>query len=175
MPRRRSASELTPATPEDAAPIRSRIRSATVFASGPVFPIGPTQVGTPVLAFAPGNQLARAAPQFVVHRKQRLTEADATGIVVVDEDARLVRQRHRLAGPREIRVVGFVSASDRDADVLPIAHQQQLRDLPHRERQAHHAVTPVVGRKRQRSDDRRGDGQPVRGRMHLLLGKIELT
>ena len=44
----------------------------------------------------------------------------------------------------------FVAASDGDPDVLAIAHQQQLGDLPHRERQPHDTVTPIVGGKRQR-------------------------
>ena len=53
-------------------------------------------VGTAVLALAARNQLARVGEQLIVHAEQRLAEADAAGIVVVDEDARLVELR---AGP----------------------------------------------------------------------------
>ena len=50
----------------------------------------------PVLAFAAGDELARPPPQLLVHAEQRLAEADAAGIVVVDENSRLVRERDRL-------------------------------------------------------------------------------
>ena len=41
-------------------------------------------------------------------------------------------------------------AVDRHADVVAVAHQQQLRDVAHRERQADDAVPLVVARERQR-------------------------
>ena len=44
-----------------------------------------------------------------------------------------------------------LSGVDRDADVVTVAHQQQLRDLPHRKRQADDAVAPIVGRVWQRA------------------------
>ena len=72
--------------------------------------------------------------------EQRRAEADAAGIVVVDEDL-------RGSGPARRRLA--VAAVDRDADVVAVAHQQQLRDLLHRERQADDAVAPIVGRERQ--------------------------
>ena len=57
----------------------------------------------------------------------------------------------------------------------PIAHQQQLRDVVHRKRQADHAVAPIVAAVRQRRHHRRRDRQPVRRRVHLLLGQIQLA
>ena len=56
-----------------------------------------------------------------------------------------------------------------------VAHQQQLRDLLHRERQADHAVTAIVRRVRQRVHDRERHLEPVGGGVHLLLGQIELA
>ena len=39
----------------------------------------------------------------------------------------------------------------RQPDVVPVAHQQQLRDVAHRERQPDDAVAPIVGAVRQRA------------------------
>jgi len=73
------------------------------------------------------------------------------------------------------RFVALLAAANRHANVLPIAHQEQLRHLPHRKRQAHHAVTAIVRRERKRRHDRHRYGQPIRGGMHLLFGKVELS
>jgi hypothetical protein len=96
-----------------------------------------------------------------VHTEQRLAEADAARVVVVDEEAR---------GP-----VLFFPGIDGNSDVVPIAHQQQLGNLANRKCQADHAVTAVVGGIRERGHDVRGNRQPVRCRVHLLLGQIQLT
>ena len=40
-------------------------------------------------------------------------------------------------------------AVDRDADVVPVAHQEELRDLADRERQPDDAVASIIGRERQ--------------------------
>src|SRR5690349_4240914 len=101
-----------------------------------------------MLAFASGNQLPRAREQVVVHAEQWLAEADAARVVVVDEDARLVRElrRHalsnieRLTVSRETGIVSLFAAPNRDSNILAIAHQQQLRDLPHRERQPDNTI-----------------------------------
>ena len=44
----------------------------------------------------------------------------------------------------------LVAGVDRQAEVALVAHQQQLRDLLHRERQADDAVAAIVGGIRQR-------------------------
>ena len=133
--------ELRHASDAASASSRSRMRSAAVLASGPVFPIGPDASRAAVLARALGDQRARARQQLVVHPVERLAEADAARIVVVDED--LLRAGD--AAGAEVSVAGV----DRDADVVAVAHQQQLRDLLHRERQTDDAVAPIVGRVRQ--------------------------
>ena len=98
----------------------------------PGFAHRPDATGTSVLAAALGDQTPRAGQQLVVHAEQRLAETDAAGIVVVDEHARLLSaassERRSAAAP--------VAGVDRDADVVPVAHQQQLRHLPHGEGQA---------------------------------------
>src|SRR5438105_14480029 len=73
---------------------------------------------TSVLALTARNQLARARQQRVVHPEQRLAEADAAGIVVVDENARLVGQFGGLAASREIGIVALFAAADRAPDLL---------------------------------------------------------
>ena len=125
---------------------RSRIASATCLASGPVSPTGPTHVGHPCSHAHPAISSRVSREQLVVHAEQRLAEADAARIVVVDEDARLVAIGARPPpAPPVARRRRVVAAADRDADVVAVAHQQQLRDLPHRERQADDAVAPIVG------------------------------
>ena len=119
------------------------MRSAAAFASGPVLPIGPTQPGQPFSHWHSAISCRVAAEELVVHLEQRLAEPDAARIVVVDEDLL------RLATPALGSLA--VAAVDRDADVVAVAHQQQLRDLPHRKRQADDAVAPIVGRIRQRA------------------------
>ena len=58
---------------------------------------------------------------------------------------------------------------------MPIAHEEELRDLAQREREADDAVAAIVGRKRQAGHHARRDRQPVRRRVHLVLGQIELA
>ena len=93
-----------------------------------------------------------------MHAIQRRAEADASRVVVVDEDPG-----------------ALCFGVDGDADVVAVAHQQQLRDLLHRVREADHAVAPVVRRVGQLRHDGLRDGEPVRRRVHLLLGQIELA
>ena len=62
------------------------MRSAATFASGPVLPIGPTQPGQPFSHWHSAISSRVSRQQLVVHREQRLAEADAARIVVVDED-----------------------------------------------------------------------------------------
>ena len=50
-----------------------------------------------------------------------------------------------MTRPREVRIAAFVSAANRDADVVTVAHEQELRDLPHRESKADDAVAAIVG------------------------------
>src|SRR5437667_12713219 len=45
---------------------------------------------TSALALTLGNQMPRAAQELAVHAEQRLAEADAARIIVVDEQARVV-------------------------------------------------------------------------------------
>ena len=58
---------------------------------------------------------------------------------------------------------------------MPVAHEQQLRDLFQREGQADDAVAPVVGGERQLRHHARRNRQPVRRRVHLLFGQIQLA
>src|SRR3989338_1867231 len=58
---------------------------------------------------------------------------------------------------------------------MAVAHQEELRNLPHRKREADNAVTSIVWRKRQLSHDRGRNRQPVRRRVHLLLWQIQLS
>ena len=106
-----------------------------------------------VFARALGNQRARVRQQLVVHLIQRRAEADAARIVVVDEDLLRVGD----AAGDEVSVTGI----DGDADVVGVAHQEQLRDLLQRECQTDHAVAPVVGRIRQPRHHARRNRQPV--------------
>jgi hypothetical protein len=121
---------------------------ATAFALGPVCPSGPTQDGHP----------------------------EAARIVVVDEDSRLGRQRlghapHSSGAARTLER----AAVDRQADIVSVAHQEELRDVLHREREPDHAVAAIVPPACERRHDGRWDRQPVRRRVHLLLGEIQLT
>jgi hypothetical protein len=50
----------------------------------------------------------------------------------------------------------LVAGVHRQPDVALVAHQQQLRHVLHRERQAAYAVAPVVHRERQRREHRPG-------------------
>src|SRR5262245_42373920 len=86
----------------------------------------------PVLALTLGNQPSSGLEKLVMHPKQRLAEPNAAGVVVVHEHARAL----------SIHV-------ERDADVLAIAHQQQLSHLLHRKRQPDDSVTTIVGGIRQ--------------------------
>ena len=139
--------------------------------------LGPDARRAAGLARAAGDQIARALEQQRVHVEQRPAEADAAGIVVVDEDVRLRRRAPSgtpSAAARARRTLER-AAVDREADVVAVAHQQQLRDVLHRERQADDAVAPVVAAERQRRHDRRRNRQPVRRRVHLLFGQIQLA
>ena len=65
------------------------------------------------------------------------------------------RERLRDAPPSAgARRTIEAAAVDRQADVVPIAHQQQLGDVLHRKRQTDDAVAPVVAGKRQRTPSR---------------------
>ena len=76
------------------------MRSATVLASGPVSPIGPTHIGQPVSQSQLGDQRARLRQQLALHPPQRRAEADAAGIGVVEEDPRrIVRASARRQSP----------------------------------------------------------------------------
>ncbi len=114
-----------------------------------------------VLAAALGDEPARPFEQWLVHTEQRLAEADAARVVVVHEDAR---------GP-----VHLFPGIDGNTDVVPIAHQQQLGNLANRRCQTDDAVTAVVSGIRQCGHDVCGNRQPVRCRVHLLLGQVQLT
>ena len=145
---------------------RSRISDATTLACGPVFPSGPDARRAAGLARAARDQLARPLQQRRVHVEERPAEADAAGIVVVDEDVRLRRPALRGRSPfPPVRVVLLQRAAvDRDADVVPVAHQQQLRHVPHRERQPDHPVAPIVAAVRQRAHHRRPGSSASRTR-----------
>ena len=135
---------------------RSRMRSATALARGPVLPIGPTHVGQPCWHWQPAMRSRIRRRSSTSMENSGSLKPMPPGIVVVDEDARLVGQRDRFARPRQVWIVAFSAAPDRDADVLPVAHQQQLSHLAHRKRQTHDAVPPVIGRERKRRHHRSG-------------------
>src|SRR5438477_844851 len=120
---------------------------------------------TTVFAIARRDERPGAFEELVVHAVQGLAESDAAGIVVVHEDLRGkgVRPLFRLVG------------RNRDADVVTIAHQQQLRHLPHRIRQSDDAVTTIIGRIWQRAHDRWRNRQPIGRRVQLLLRQIQLA
>ena len=71
----------------------SSSRDATDLASGPVAPSGPTHDGQPDSHGQPSISSRVRASRSLVHREQRLAEPDAAGIVVVEEDRRLGRER----------------------------------------------------------------------------------
>ncbi len=188
IPRRRSESALTRTSSPSCVSMaagacsssRSRILSAAAFASGPVLPIGPTQPGQPLSHSHSAISRRVASSSSPVHAEERLAEADAARVVVVDENpvqARACRARpaYGPASPAPAHPACPLDPIDRDPDVVAIAHEQQLRDLPHRERQPDDAVAPIVGRVRQRAHHRLRDRQPVGRRVHLLLGQIELA
>src|SRR4051812_27275171 len=100
---------------------------------------------TAALALALRNQPPCARKQILVHLVERRAEADAAGIVVVDEDRRLCR----------------ILAVDRDADVVAVAHQHQLLDLLQCEREAGDAEAAVLGRVRPRAEHDAWNLQPV--------------
>src|SRR5262249_8407010 len=78
---------------------------------------GPNAPGAAILARAIRNQLSGLFHELAVHPEERLAEPDAAWIIVVDENPLVL-------------VLGM----DRQADVAPVAHQQQLRNLVHRKR-----------------------------------------
>ena len=148
----------------------------TCFASGPVSPTGPTHVGTAVLAAAGTAISSRVSrEQLVVHGEQRLAESDAARIVVVDEDARLVADRHRpgrrRAGRRSCRSasiempmswrshISSSCATCRIANDRPTTPSRRSSDAIRQ--RGHHAPRGIVS-------------QYAR-RVHLLLGQIELA
>ena len=81
-----------------------------------------------------------------------------------------------MSRPRQVGVVGLASATDRNADVVAVAHQEQLRHLAHREREADNAVASVVGCIRQRRHDGLWHGRTViTPKVQLLFGQVQLT
>ena len=123
------------------------------------------------------NQGACLTEQLIVHAKKRLAEADPARVVVVHEHAGLVefrkRPRGKCAGPcRRVRRATLARAYG-DPDVLAVAHQQELRHVPHRERQPDYAVTPFARAERQCRHHLARQRQPVRCGVHLLLGQVQ--
>ena len=114
--------------------------SAAAFASGPVLPTGPTQPGQPFSHSHSAISVACRVEQLVVHAEQRLAEADAARIVVVDEDRlRLVRRRRRSTHRR------LLAGVDRDADVVADRTSAAA---------ARPAASRTPGRRRRRGDRR---------------------
>ena len=137
-------------------------------------PTGPTHEGQPISHGQLAISCCVCASSGRVHAEQRRAEADAARIVVVEVHVRVRvagRGRRRTAAHRGLAGAGV----DRDAEVAPVAHQQQLRDGEHRVRKATHAVTPVVGRVRHVEQHGARHGEPVGRRVHLLLGQIEVA
>src|SRR5262245_37740290 len=94
---------------------------------------------TPGLAGTTLDQLARPGDERLVHAEQRLTEADATRIVVVEIDRRRRRQFSLLSRSRrttDTGRAGYAHAIDRKAEIVAVAHQEKRRDVPHGVRQA---------------------------------------
>jgi hypothetical protein len=125
-----------------------------------------------VVAGAACDQAARLREQRVVHAEERLAEADTARVAVVEEDARLVQVVRNVPG---IGHRALVAGADREAEILPIAHQQELSHLLHREGQARHAVAAILEAERQRRHEHARQRQPVRRRVHLLLRQVELA
>ena len=97
------------------------------------------------------DQIARALQQIEMHVVQRTAEANAARVVVVDEDVRLRGKRLGNASLRPADAIRSVETStvDGQPDIVPVAHQQELGDVLHREREANHPVPPRIAAKRQ--------------------------
>ena len=131
-----------------------------------------------MVALAPGDELARTAEQIGVHAVERRREADAARERVVEIDARLVAKAFgngRASAHRCHLALGVVTLPEGQAHVAHVAHEQQRGHVLHGEAETHDAVALVVLRPRQRLHRGARHRQPVAGRVHLLLGQVELA
>lgn len=80
-----------------------------------------------------------------MHVIKRPTEADAAWIVVVNEDMGFERESvwNSAEAARARRSIE-TSPIDREADVVTVTHQEQLRNVSQGERQTHNTVASVV-------------------------------
>src|SRR5262249_7360744 len=78
--------------------------------------------GASILALALRDQTARPFQELAMHSAERVAEADAAGVVVVDEHSRADIGSERRNGRRD-RVIDAVAGIDRDPDVVMVAHQ----------------------------------------------------
>ena len=179
MSRRRAVrSRMTPRPP--CGPPRSdcNSRDATALASGPRRAFRADAGRASGLARTPVDQLARARDERLVHAEQRLAEADAARVVVVEKD-----RRRRPTAPADRRP----STSHPPSRRRPRSRRRPTR----RDRAcrtsaaaARRCASHTPGRARRRADppcrtaaspSRARDRQPVRRRVHLLLGQIQLA
>src|SRR5580765_7564350 len=96
--------------------------------------------GTPIVAPATGYQRPRAEEHLVVHREERTAEADAAGICVVDEDGGRVAGRLGRARARPSILALRPTCIDREPQIVAVAHEQERRNLFHRECQTENPV-----------------------------------
>ena len=118
------------------------MRSATVLASGPVSPIGPTHIGQPVSQSHPAiSALVEASSSDCMLHSGALNPMPP-GYASYKK----IRGVSSLASDSQLDVTAVSPALTDRPRSRAVAHQQQLRDLLHRERQA---------RRRRRGDRRR--------------------
>jgi len=92
---------------------------------------------------------------------------DKNGILVEGRDpGKDVPRRHGLA--RQV-------IADGDADVVKVAHHEQRRDVVEKVGQSEQAVDLLLRGEGQGLEEGGGDGQPVGGRVHLVLGKAQVS
>src|SRR5262249_15677188 len=108
-----------------------------------------------------GNEPPRTRQQLVVHVVERRAESDAARIIVVDEDSRTWLATCGYSVALHLTEGLALRGIDRDADVVGVAHQQELSDLPHGVGETHDAVSPIVGGERQLRHDVGWNRQPV--------------
>src|SRR5207245_4780390 len=109
-----------------------------------------------LLARTCGNQLASLAHQQIVNVKERLGEADSSGVSVVKIKVRFEKFFFLLPRARSGKACGgksflFIAhtgrrwaLADGRAQVAAVAHQEQRRDRLERVQQAKHDALPVV-------------------------------
>src|SRR4029450_3175356 len=135
-------------------------------------PARPRTARASTFAFTACDQSPRLGEKLAMQAEQRLTEADATWIVVVNAQPWTLVGSYLQAAAGRIQLLACV---DRNADIVAVAHEQQLGDLPECIRQADYTVTPIVSGVWQGCHRGDRNRQPIRGCVHLVFRKIQLA